>query len=155
MKRALLAAALAIALVAIFVWMRRDVPPSEAERNRKFTQDMDRITLAGHSTRLNREGLFGPERYYIDGVTHMSGNMWLFRTRLEFGGKPVPVPIPLMVQWAGDTPVITLTDLTIPGMGTYTARVVLYRDQYAGTWSAAKGGGQLFGRIERQPAGSP
>jgi hypothetical protein len=156
MKRALLAiAALLIALVVIFVWTRRDVPQSEAERNRKFTQDMAQVTLVGHSTRLNREGLFGPERYYIDKITHMSGDLWLFQTRLEYGGKQVPVPIPLKVQWAGDTPVITLTDLTIPGMGSYTARVVLYRDQYAGTWSAAKGGGQLFGRIEREPAGSP
>jgi hypothetical protein len=30
--------------------------------------------------------------------------------------------------------------------------VLLYRDQYAGTWSAEKGGGQLFGRIVREAA---
>jgi hypothetical protein len=33
------------------------------------------------------------------------------------------VPIPLIVRWAGDTPVITLTDLTIPGVGTFTTRL--------------------------------
>jgi hypothetical protein len=33
------------------------------------------------------------------------------------------------IKWAGDTPVITLTDLSIPGMGTYTARAILYNDQ--------------------------
>jgi len=43
--------------------------------------------------------------------------------------------------------VITLTDLTRPGMGTYTARVLLYRDQYAGTWSGNNAGGQMFGKI--------
>jgi len=32
-------------------------------------------------------------------------------------------------------------------MGTFTARVVLYRDQYAGTWSGEKSGGQMFGKI--------
>ena len=42
-------------------------------------------------------------------------------------------------------PLITLTDLAIPGMGTYTARVILYRDQYAGTWSGKDHGGQIFG----------
>jgi hypothetical protein len=50
-------------------------------------------------------------------------------------------------MWAGDTPVITLTDLSIPGVGSYTAHVVLYRDQYAGTRSGKNVGGQLFGKI--------
>lgn len=151
MKRGLLILTLLAALIAIFAVTRGSrTPMSEAERNRRFSHDMERVTLVGHSTRLNREGLFGPERYYIDSVTHVSGDTWLFRTRLQYRGTEVPVPIPLRVQWAGDTPVITLTDLNIPGVGTYTARVVLYRDQYAGTWAGAKGGGQLFGKIERQ-----
>lgn len=151
MKRILIVVAvIAAAVVAILLMGRGGVPADTAERNRQFTEAMDRIRLAGHSTRLNQEGLFGPERYYIDSVTHVSGDMWLFKTRLEYRGKELPVPIPLKVQWAGDTPVITLTDLSIPGVGTYTARVVLYRDQYAGTWSGDKGGGHLFGKIERQ-----
>jgi hypothetical protein len=149
MKRALLILAVVAAVLAIFAIRRGSGSPSEAERNRTFAQSMERVALAGHSTRLGKEGVFGPERYHIDGVTHVQGDTWLFRTRLEFRGTELPVPIPLKVQWAGDTPVITLTDVSIPGVGTYTARVVLYRDQYAGTWSGAKGGGQLFGRIER------
>ena len=80
----------------------------------------------------------------------MAGDTWLLRTRFECCGKrEVPVPLPVTIKWAGDTPVITLTDLAIPGMGSYTARVVLYRDQYAGTWSGKKGGGQVFGKIVR------
>ena len=51
-------------------------------------------------------------------------------------------------------PIITLTDLSIPGLGTYTARVIIYRDQYAGTWSAAEVKGQLFGRIVREQTSS-
>jgi hypothetical protein len=58
------------------------------------------------------------------------------------------------VKWAGDTPVITLTDMTIPGLGTYTARVMVYRDHYAGYWSAGDHGGQMWGRIERDAADS-
>jgi hypothetical protein len=46
--------------------------------------------------------------------------------------------------------VITLTDFAIPGVGTWTARVLLYRDQYAGTWSGKRGGGQMFGKIVRE-----
>ena len=44
---------------------------------------------------------------------------------------------------------ITLTDLSIPGVGSYTARVVIYGDQYAGTWSGKNVGGQLFGKVVR------
>ena len=92
----------------------------------------------------------GEEKYVIDGVSKLAGDTWLLRTRFECCGKrEIPVPLPVTIKWAGDTLVITLTDLSIPGMGSYTARVILYRDQYAGTWSGQKGGGQVFGKIVR------
>jgi hypothetical protein len=149
MKRALLVIAILIAGIVAFTMTRGSAPQSEADRNRAFAESMAGVTLVGNSTRLSREGVSGPERYMIDKITHVSGDTWLFQTRLTVRGTEVPVPIPITIKWAGDTPVITLTDLAIPGMGTYTARVLLYRDQYAGTWSAAKGGGQMFGKIVR------
>ncbi len=57
--------------------------------------------------------------------------------------------LPLTVKWAGDTPVITLTDMMVPGLGTYTARVLFHRGRYAGTWSASDHGGEMWGRIEK------
>jgi hypothetical protein len=84
-------------------------------------------------------------------VAKLKGDYWLFETRIQYGDQDVQLPLTLQVKWAGDTPVITLTDVAIPGLGTFTARVLVYRDQYAGTWSGAMHGGQLFGRIE-QPA---
>jgi len=153
MKRALLVVAAIVAALAIFFLTRGGTSPSESERNRAFTQAMSGVTLAGSSTMDNRDGISGPERYHIDSVTHVSGDTWLFRTRLNYSGEEIPVPIPLTVKWAGDTPVITLTDLAIPGVGTFTARIVLYRDRYAGTWSGQKGGGgQVFGKIVRGTA---
>jgi hypothetical protein len=152
MKRALLIVLCIVAALLAFAMFRGRPQQSEVDRNRAFTQSMSGVTLVGASTRLNRDGVFGPEQYHIDGVNHVSGDTWLFRTRFKYQDKEVPIPIPLSVKWAGDTPVITLTDLVIPGVGTYTARVVLYRDQYAGTWSGAKGGGQLFGKIVRGAA---
>jgi protein tyrosine phosphatase (PTP) superfamily phosphohydrolase (DUF442 family) len=68
------------------------------------------------------------------------------------GANDVAVPIVLAVAWAGNTPVVGVTDLDVPGLGTYTARVLFFRDKYAGTWSGRSHGGHLFGRIER-PAG--
>ena len=37
--------------------------------------------------------------------------------------------------------------MALPQLGTYTARVLMYRGQYAGTWSSEKHGGHLFGKI--------
>jgi hypothetical protein len=152
MKRILLVLAILAVALGLYLYLGRPATPSEAERNRAFAESMTGVTLAGQSTRLGRDGVFGPERYHIQGVTHVSGDMWLLRARWDYHGTEITVPIPLAIQWAGDTPVITLTDLAIPGVGTYTARVVLYRGQYAGTWSGKDGGGQLFGKIESPTA---
>ena len=64
----------------------------------------------------------------------------------------VPVPLRLEVKWAGDTPIITLTNFTIPVLGTFTSRVVIYNNKYAGTWTHGKAGGHLFGRIVKMEA---
>jgi hypothetical protein len=125
----------------------RTQPPDVAQNEKKFQEMMTGATLVGTSTRLNKEGTFGPERYTIEKVSKISGDTWLFQTRMKFGSHDLPLPLPLTVKWAGDTPVITLTDLAIPGVGTFTARVLLYGDQYAGTWSGKSEGGQLFGKI--------
>jgi hypothetical protein len=119
----------------------------QAEYERLFQERMQNVTLVGYSTRTNKEGTFGPEKYKIESISKISGDTWLFKTRLRYDGKDLPVPIPISVVWSGDTPVITLTDMTIPGVGTWTARVMLYRDQYVGIWSGEKHGGQMFGKI--------
>jgi len=106
------------------------------------------VTLAGWFSTDGREGL-SKDRYTIESATHMTGDTWLFQARIRFGKHDVAVPVPVTVRWAGDTPVIMVTDLSIPGMGTYTARVVIYRDRYAGTWKGGKHAGAMFGGIER------
>lgn len=115
--------------------------------DRQFQQMMTGATLVGHSASTNQEGISGEERYSIDAVSKIGSETWLFRARMKLGSSEVPLPIPVVIRWAGDTPVITLTDMSIPGLGTYTARVVLYRDQYAGTWSGKSHGGHIFGKI--------
>jgi len=136
-----------ILLLAVAGCSKKDVGPADLEK--KFQETMTGVTLVGSSTRLSKPGLSGEERYIIDKVSKVSGDVWLFQTRLRFGSHDLPVPIPISVKWAGDTPVITLTDLSIPGLGTYTARVLIYGNQYAGTWSGKNEGGQLFGKLTR------
>jgi hypothetical protein len=138
-----------LALLLLAAGCARKPAVDAADREKRFEAMMSGVTLVGHSTRLNQEGLFGEEKYLIDRVSKLAGETWLIHARLQYGSRDLPVPVPVTIKWAGDTPVITLTDLTIPGLGTFTARVLLYGDQYAGTWSAKDHGGQMFGTIVR------
>jgi hypothetical protein len=142
-----------LAICAIFIAALascgKKPPTHQDELDRKFQEMMKGVTLVGRSTRLNDEKIIGEEKYVIEKVSKLTGETWLFQARMQYGGHDIPVPVPVVIKWAGDTPVITLTDLKIPGMGTFTVRLLLYRDQYAGTWSAPDHGGQMFGRIVR------
>ena len=47
---------------------------------------------------------------------------------------------------------IQVTDLVVPTLGTFSARVLIHGDQYAGTWSGKDHGGQMYGHIARAAA---
>ncbi len=80
----------------------------------------------------------------------MNDGLWRFDTRFQCVGHDLKMPIELEVKWAGDTPVIILTDKPVAGLGSFTVRIVMSRGQYAGTWSVANGhGGQMFGAIAK------
>jgi hypothetical protein len=138
--------ALAVAISMLGGCSRKN-PSSQEDLAKQFQKMMTGATLVGHSTLMGREGISAEERYSIDRISRIGGETWLLQTRMKLGSREVPFPVPVVIKWAGDTPVITLTDMPIPGVGTYSARVVLYRNQYAGTWSGKNYGGQLFGKI--------
>jgi hypothetical protein len=128
--------------------------PSRDELIKKLEADLSGAKLIGRFTVTGREDQSPkPEEYTITSAVKLpEGDMWLLQSRVKYGNKDVTLPIPLEIKWAGDTPVITLTDLAIPGLGTFTSRVVIYGDRYAGTWQHGKVGGHLYGRIEKVPA---
>ncbi len=117
----------------------------------RFQEMLSGVTLVGHFTITGEEDqdTLRKEKYTIAKVTKLSDDYWLFFARIQYGGRDVTVPLKLEVKWADDTPIITLTDLELPNWGTYTARVIIYRGQYAGTWSGGKYGGHLFGTITK------
>ncbi len=123
--------------------------PSRDELEKQFAAEMSGATLVGHYS-LGKQPAGKEERYELSEVTKIEGDRWLFKSRIVYGNHDVTVPMYLEVKWAGDTPVITLTDLAIPGLGTYTARVLIYRGQYAGTWSGGDHGGALYGHVEKK-----
>lgn len=120
------------------------------ELEKQFSERMANTVLAG---RFTIDGMpdkpASEERYDIESVTKLRGDQWTFLARIKYGKNDVKLPITVKVLWAGDTPMVSLTDLTIPGMGTFTSRVIFYEDRYAGTWQHGPVGGHMFGRIEK------
>jgi hypothetical protein len=130
-----------------------------AKRNAELEQSLSGATLVGQFT-VNGGGDVRPsaERYELVSVKHIEGDMWLITARIKYGPHDVTVPLPLPIRWAGDTPVITLDDFSVPGLGSYSARVMIYDDRYMGYWSAKDHGGYLFGAVEKpgeKPAAAP
>ena len=131
--------------------------PSQEELEKQFAETMSGATLVGRFTVIEdkEEHPLKEDRYTLGTVKKLPNGLWSFETRIQYGDHDVKVPLALEVKWAGDTPVITLSDVLVPGLGTFTSRVLVYRGWYAGTWSGGNHGGHLFGRIVRGDEAKP
>lgn len=138
--------ALLFALLFIGGCSATSAPRQELEK--QFTETMTGAVLEGSFTVDGRESAAPrKEKYTIESVQKLAGGIWTINARIQYGGHDVTVPVPVRIEWAGDTPVISLTDVEVPGLGTFTARVLFYRGRYAGTWQHGETGGSQFGRI--------
>lgn len=87
------------------------------------------------------------EKYTLGEVKKVTGDVWQFPARIEYGGKDVTLPILLPVKWAGDTPVVVVDTVDLPGFGSVSARVLFFEGHYAGYWKHGEHSGNLFGLI--------
>lgn len=113
----------------------------------EFQKSMSGVVLDGFFKTNNADSEPKKERYSITKVTKLAGEYWIFQARIQYGKRDVTLPVPVNVKWAGDTPVLTLTETTIPGLGTFSARLLFYDGQYVGVWRHGEHTGQHFGRI--------
>lgn len=128
-----------------------------------FTEAMTNVKLVGAFTVDGpEEGKLVRDEYTITSVTKApKGDLWIVSARIRYGTVDLTVPVPVEVKWAGKTPVITLDAVTIPGLGTFSSRVVIDGTRYAGTWQHDAVGGHMFGKIvpveapEKVPATEP
>jgi hypothetical protein len=128
----------------------------QAELEADLANMLSGATLEGSYT--NTEGgriadQLERDKYTLGEVKKLAGNMWLIQARIEYKDSKVMLPLPLPIEWAGNTPVIVVDEVTIPGMGTFSARVMFFADHYAGYWKHGDHGGHLFGVIH--PAKTP
>lgn len=127
--------------------------PSKAELEKRFSEMLSGVTLKGRFTSdRNNTAPANEDQYDVQSVTKVLGEYWLFQVRIKYGNHDRTLPLPLRVVWAGDTPVITLDNMTVPGFGAFTARVMIFEGRYTGIWDGAGHGGVMVGTITKQAA---
>jgi hypothetical protein len=135
--------------------------PTQPAREAALAEMLSGATLEGSftvSSLASKDGGSGQngtrlarEKYTLGEVKKLDGNLWLLPTRIQYGDKDLQIPITLPIEWAGDTPVVVVDNLGLPGLGTVSARVMFFADHYAGYWQHGDASGNLFGVIHRAP----
>ncbi|MEM1450660.1 MAG: PQQ-binding-like beta-propeller repeat protein [Planctomycetota bacterium] len=129
-----------------------DSAAAVAKREKAFAELLTSSELVGYTTITGGDGKLQSEElekdsYSLTSVEKQDDGRWLFRATIHYGGTPIPIAFPLPVEWAGETPIISVTDMKVPFMGTYSARVMFHDDQYVGVWSGDGYGGHIFGQV--------
>ena len=130
-----------------FITIERD---GEIGSLAKFKKLMTGAKMTGQFTVDGKPlGDLKEESYEIAKVEKQpEGDLWVITARIKYEKRDFTVPVPIDVKWAGSTPVLTLDDLTLPGFGTFSARVLFHKDKYVGTWTHNDVGGHMFGKVD-------
>lgn len=121
-----------------------------AAAEQAFAAKLSNAKLSGMFSVVGKtDGPNKPDKYQIVSAKKIQGDDWMVTAKMKVGANELDIPIPIKIYWAGDTPVMSLSDLTIPGMGTFTSRVMFHGDRYAGTWQHGDVGGHMWGTIEK------
>lgn len=131
---------------------------AHAEREAAFAALLTGSRLEGYTTLTDGEGNLVSEEleadsYSLTRVAKQDDGRWKFTALINYGGRPIPVSVSLPVEWAGSSPVINVEDMSVPFMGTYSARVLFDGDRYVGVWRGDGYGGHILGKVVRaEPA---
>jgi hypothetical protein len=147
----LLAAAFAGGWVTARMGMGTTVPAASlTERERRFVSEMEGVSLVGYFTVDRTTGRAPvPDRYDFTKVEKIGENLWRITARMRHGDTDVTVPFAVPMRFVEDTPIIMMTDYSMPSMGTFTVRLLFHGDRYAGTWQHGEVGGHMYGRVEK------
>jgi hypothetical protein len=129
-------------------------PATLSNAERQFVERMRGASLIGNFTVEGRESNRAPreDRYDIDSVEKVGDDLWRFNAGMKCCGVNGVIPVVVPMRFVGDTPMIMMTDTSLPALGTFTVRLIFYEDRYAGTWQHGEVGGLMSGRIEKQAA---
>lgn len=150
----LLAASIGLFVTAPLLRAEEAKTPEALEA--KFKETMTNVIMSGRNNPL-KDGELGPEKadsYNIVGVEKTGVDSWIINAKMKSRQGEFVAPIPVQVKWAGDTAVLVIDKLQIPGPkgyggAAYSARVLIHDNTYAGTWSAGDHGGLISGVIKK------
>jgi len=163
MKTSILPTVTALGLLSIAPLLAQETKaPSQEDLEAKFKETMTAVTMSGRWCSI-KDGILGEEKddkYTIVSVEKGNGDAWTINTRMKYGNREVVAPIPVQVKWAGDTAVIVVDKMSIPGPGgyggtAYSARVLVHEKTYAGSWSGGNRAGLLKGLITKDAPAVP
>lgn len=147
------AAIVVVGLLSIVMSLSAQAADKKSDREsleKAFAERLSGSVLSGYFSLDGKEtDANKPDRYQIVSAKKVAGDDWVVTAKMKVGENTLDVPVPIKIYWADDTPVMSLTDLTIPGMGTFTSRIMFYGDRYAGTWQHGEVGGHMWGKIEK------
>ena len=128
--------------------------PNREDLEKAFSEQMTGTVLVGNYSVVGKDSKpANPERYELKKVSKFAEDLWVFEARIKYGQTDVTLPLTLRMIWAEDTPMISLTNANLPGLGAaFGARVIFHGDLYAGTWQHGKVGGHLWGTIQKAEA---
>ncbi|MDX1946083.1 MAG: hypothetical protein SFU86_11855 [Pirellulaceae bacterium] len=153
------AALFAVLLALLFPLITRGDEPKKLTKEeliKKLEKDLSGTKLTGRYTVTGKPDMTPKEETYtITSAMKLEDpsepNLWLIKAQMSYGGKATTYPIPLLIEWAGDTPMISMTNMEIPMLGTFSCRLLFHEGRYAGTWQHGSAGGHLFGTFEKLP----
>ena len=139
----------AVALLGVGCAKKED---AQARRENEFKQMMTGAKLTGKFSVTGRDEVRS-DSYKTSSVTKLAGGIWTINAEIPRKDGAVTLPVPVRMEWAGDTAVMQLTDATLPGLGTFTVRILFYKGNdgkghYAGFWWGGNHGGEMFGVVE-------
>lgn len=127
----------------------KTAPETEAPRVQRIATYLSGAKFTGQFT-VDGKPNAKPESYTISSCEPLDQpDMYRLKVKIRYGDVDGEFPMDLKILWAGSTPVITLDAIWIPGLGTFSSRVLIHQNRYAGTWQHDEKGGQLFGTIEK------
>jgi hypothetical protein len=115
---------------------------------------LQEATLIGrwHPVANGEVGAERSDRYSIAGAEKVADDRWIIRARLSPAMPDLVIPVPLRIEWAGDSAVLIVDNFGLPDANPYSARVLIHGDAYAGTWSGGGMAGLISGVIVRETA---
>ena len=141
-----------LAVVLLFVAMLVQQPAPTAppvamnDLEKQFQETLTNASLTGFFT-VGDSAEARPDKYTIENLTKIDAETWKFDARIQYGGRDYRASVNVPVKWAGETPVLTLSQYAIPGQGVFSARILIHNGMYAGTWGNPTTGGKMFGMV--------